>query len=68
MNTLILSGVHIGDGAIVKACSVVTKDVEPYTVSRGKPRKSDQKTIRSRNHRQISTNQMVELEHPENKG
>ena len=33
----ILPGVHIGDGAIIGACSVVSKDVEPYTVVVGNP-------------------------------
>ena len=33
----ILPGVHIGDGAIIGACSVVTKDVEPYTIVGGNP-------------------------------
>ena len=35
--TAILSGVTIGDGAIVGACSVITKDVEPFTVVAGNP-------------------------------
>ena len=34
-NTLILSGVTIGRGAVVAAGSVVTKDVAPYTVVGG---------------------------------
>lgn len=33
----ILSGVTIGDGAVVAACSVVTKDVEPYAIVAGNP-------------------------------
>lgn len=33
----ILPGVHIGDGAIVGANSVVSKDVEPYSVVAGNP-------------------------------
>lgn len=36
-NSVILPGVHIGDGAVVAACSVVTKDVPPYTVVGGNP-------------------------------
>ena len=34
---LILQGVTIGDGAVVGAGSVVTKDVEPYTIVAGNP-------------------------------
>lgn len=34
---VILPGVHIGRGAVVGANSVVTKDVEPYTVVAGVP-------------------------------
>ncbi len=50
LNTLILSGVTIGDGAIIAANSVVTKDIEPYTVVGGNPAKKiknrfDDKTI-----------------------
>lgn len=37
--SLILSGVKIGDGAVIAACSVVTKDVEPYTIVAGNPAK-----------------------------
>lgn len=33
----ILEGVTIGNGAVVGACSVVTKDVEPYAVVVGNP-------------------------------
>ena len=38
-NCVILPGVKIGDGAIVAAQSVVTKDVEAYTVVGGNPAK-----------------------------
>ena len=38
-NAVILPGVHIGDGAIIGANSVVGKDVEPYTIVAGNPAK-----------------------------
>lgn len=38
-NSLILSGVHIGKGAVVGAGSVVTKDVPPFAVVGGVPAK-----------------------------
>lgn len=34
---VIMAGVHIGDGAIVAARAVVTKDVPPYTIVGGTP-------------------------------
>jgi acetyltransferase-like isoleucine patch superfamily enzyme len=39
MNALILKGVTIGEGAIVGAGSVVTKDVDPWTIVGGNPAK-----------------------------
>jgi len=36
-NALLLSGVTIGDGAIIGAGSVVTRDVEPYSICAGNP-------------------------------
>jgi acetyltransferase-like isoleucine patch superfamily enzyme len=36
-NVVVLPGVRIGKGAIVGAGSVVTKDIEPYTVNVGVP-------------------------------
>ncbi len=37
MGALILSGVEIGNGAVVAAHSVVTKNVEPYSIVGGNP-------------------------------
>lgn len=37
--SFIAPGVTIGDGAVVAACGVVTKDVEPWTVVGGNPAK-----------------------------
>lgn len=39
MDTVIMPGIKIGDGAIVAAKSVITKDVEPYTIVGGNPEK-----------------------------
>ena len=36
-NAVILPGVHIGDGAIIGANSVVGRNIEPYTVVAGNP-------------------------------
>ena len=36
-NAVILPGVHIGDGAIIGANSVVGSEVEPYTIVAGNP-------------------------------
>lgn len=38
-NAVICRGVHIGDGAVIAAGAVVTKDVEPYTIVAGVPAK-----------------------------
>lgn len=40
---VILSGVHIGDGAIIGTRAVVTKDIPPYTVVGGIPAKEIKK-------------------------
>lgn len=37
--TTVLSGVHIGQGAVIAASSVVTKDVPPYAIVGGVPAK-----------------------------
>lgn len=38
-NVVILPGVHIGDGAVLAAGAVITKDVEPYAIVGGVPAK-----------------------------
>ena len=34
---MILPGIHIGEGAVVSACAVVTHDIEPYQIVAGVP-------------------------------
>jgi acetyltransferase-like isoleucine patch superfamily enzyme len=43
-NATILCGISVGEGAIVGAGSVVTKDVPPYTIVAGNPAKVLRKT------------------------
>ena len=42
---IVLPGVTIGEGAVVAAGSVVTKDVEPWTVVGGNPAKFIKKRV-----------------------
>lgn len=48
-HAFIKSGVKIGDGAVIGAYSVVTKDVEPYTIVAGNPAR----VIRNRFNNQV---------------
>ena len=50
-NVTVLPGVHIGDGVIIGANSVVSRDVEPYPIAAGNPirpirKRFDDETIR----------------------
>ncbi len=47
-NTLILSGVQIGHGAVVGANSVVTRDVRPYAVVAGNPAREHRRRFSDR--------------------
>jgi virginiamycin A acetyltransferase len=39
VNCTILDGINIGDGSVIAAGSIVTKDVEPYSIVGGNPAK-----------------------------
>ncbi|MFD2133438.1 Vat family streptogramin A O-acetyltransferase [Pseudogracilibacillus auburnensis] len=43
LDATIMPGVNVGDGAIIGAKSIVTKDVEPYTIVGGNPAKKIKK-------------------------
>lgn len=52
---VVLSGVHIGDGAIIGTRAVVTKDIPPYTIVGGVParelrKRFDEETIKQMQH------------------
>lgn len=52
-NAMIMPGVTIGEGAIVLAGSVVTKNVEPWTIVGGNPAKKLRERRRDIDYRQI---------------
>ena len=41
----VMPGVQIGEGAVVGACAVVTKDVPPWTVVAGNPAREVKKRV-----------------------
>lgn len=43
---IILTGVTIGKGSVIAAGSIVTKDVEPYTIVGGNPAKLIKKRVK----------------------
>lgn len=52
-NALIMPGITIGEGAIVLAGSVVTKDVEPWAIVGGNPAKKIRERSREIDYKQI---------------
>ena len=53
METMIMPGVTIGDGAIVGAMSLVTKDIPPYTIATGHPAR----VVKAIAYREVDKNQ-----------
>ena len=39
MGTIVMPGVTIGEGAVIAAGSVVSRDIPPYTIAAGSPAK-----------------------------
>jgi acetyltransferase-like isoleucine patch superfamily enzyme len=39
LNVTILPGVHIGEGAVIGSCALVTKDIPAWTIATGVPAK-----------------------------
>ena len=52
-NAMIMPGVSIGEGAIVLTGSVVTKDVEPWTIVGGNPAKKIRERKKQVDYKQI---------------
>jgi acetyltransferase-like isoleucine patch superfamily enzyme len=48
-NSIILKGVRIGQGAIIGAGSIVTKDVDPWTINVGNPLRVVKRNIKPEN-------------------
>lgn len=49
LGSIVLSGVHIGQGSIISAGSVVTKNVEPFSIYAGVPAKKIRNRFESEN-------------------
>jgi len=60
--SIIFSGVRLGNGSVVAAGSVVTKDVEPYTVVGGNPAKFIKKRFTSKQINFLNSSKWWELE------
>lgn len=54
-NAMIMPGVTIGEGAVVLAGSVITKDVEPWTIVGGNPAKKIRDRIQDVKYKSIYT-------------
>lgn len=59
-NCIIMTGVTIGNGAIVAAGSVVTKNVEPYSINAGVPSKKIKERFQCQKDREIHEEMLLE--------
>jgi acetyltransferase-like isoleucine patch superfamily enzyme len=62
-NSTIMSGVKISNGAVIAACSVVTKDVGPYEIWAGNPAKFIRKRFDEKNIEKLLNIEWWDLPH-----
>ncbi|MCK4736187.1 MAG: hypothetical protein KAT65_27285 [Methanophagales archaeon] len=60
-NAVILSGVKIGDGAVIGNSAIVTRDVPPYAIVAGNSAKVIKYRFQKRYYRKTFRNLVVEL-------
>ena len=65
MQAMIMPGVKSGDGAVIAARSVVTKDVEPYTIVGGNPAKEIKKRFSNKEIKKLQEMQWYNWEREE---
>lgn len=68
MSVLILSGITIGQGAVIAAGSVVTKDVPPYAIVGGNPAKILKYRFSSEIIEKVKTVDLTKIKLEKNKG
>ena len=60
--SIIFSGIRLGNGAVVAAGSVVTKDVDPYTIVGGNPARFIKKRFTSKQINFLKSSKWWDLE------
>ena len=61
LDAVILSGVRIGNGAVIGARSVVTRDVDAYSIVAGNPARKIRDRFTRKQNRRSATDCLVEL-------